>query len=212
MSTKKIQGSLFVPNANTIKTCIVQIIRSIRKAHTCEHLSQNVADEIICFVKVIKDLLSKFITVCLQAFSEGNRQSRNFYFCLLWYSAIFPPRLKNIDVDMETLGLKQKKEAFRKLYCSTETDERDFSCLRLGLFRDLCFQKNESSEHAVHPSRPIHHLFSFEGCMPYLQKVSKVWGKWRWNKYNDFDPPWRNIHRCCGDLFETNSKLRNDSL
>lgn len=105
----------------------MQGVRSIGMSHISEHLLQNVADEIIRFVKESKNLVSKFTTAGLQAFNRRKQHSRSFYFRLLWYSAIFSPHGKEIDTEIDTFRLKQMKETFQKLYRTKETDDEDLS-------------------------------------------------------------------------------------
>lgn len=153
---------MFASNANTIRNFIVQSICSIRNVRTLEHLLQNVTDEIIGLVKGSEELVSKFTTACLQAFNGGHQQLKSFYFHLLGRSAILAPCGKEIHIYMDTLRLKQIKEAYRKLYGTTETYESDLSRWRLGLCQEPFSVGNESERHAVRPFRTIDHLFSSE--------------------------------------------------
>lgn len=53
-----------------------------------------------------------FNTVFLRAFNERELQSRNYFIRLLGYGPFSAPRGKNSGLDMETLRLKQMKDAF----------------------------------------------------------------------------------------------------
>lgn len=150
-----------------MKNIIARCICSIRMLRTSEPLSENIASETINFSEESKEHVSKFSSACLQAFNEKKQQCRRL-FCLLGYSAIFAPHGKGNDFDMETLRLKQLKDAYHNLFSITKTEERDCSWWRTALFKELCLEAREENERSVDQSHTVaHFIFTEEARLPF---------------------------------------------
>lgn len=110
-----VEGWLFLSSDVTAKDFIVKTIGSIHLSGTSRQVMHSVAQEIVAFVKKSKKLSSIFESACLQAFNGMKQQAQNFYFQMLGYSAIFAPRGIETNVAMESLRMKQAKNAYSKL-------------------------------------------------------------------------------------------------
>lgn len=137
-----LEGTLFLSSDITMKIFIAQSICSIRILGVTGHVPQIVGQEIIGFVNKSNKLSTKFSLVCSQAFNGRNQLSRNLYFRLLRYNAIFAPLSKETDSAMEWLWLKQMKEAIKSFTSNFQTSEETFLRGELNLL-SLCAQVNK---------------------------------------------------------------------
>lgn len=75
---------------------------------------------------------------------------------------------------METLRVKQMKDAFSELFCTTATDGRDCLWWRIVSFRELYSEGQEENEPSINQSQAMNHWLSSEDARLTFQKFWKL--------------------------------------
>lgn len=107
---------------------------------------------------------SLFQDLVLHAFRLNARTQRlrNLCFFLLGHGTTYAPRGKDVDIDVETIRVRQMKEAYEKMFTARESGDRDLSCWRIELFEKLCSKTHTTVERNAPHSGSADYFFQTE--------------------------------------------------
>lgn len=91
-----------------------QRIASLFQAPTVIFAVMKAIDSIMVFFRCRNHIHSKFTLVGVQVMTTDRKHFQNLYFIPLGYRAMYAPRERHIDFDIEKLRIQQLKEAHFK--------------------------------------------------------------------------------------------------